>query len=115
MREMLAVTAALMGAGLGERSRCSRTAASQRRDARLHGRSRRPRGGRAAARSPRSRDGDVVTVDVDARRIDVELDDEEIARRVAAYAPPERPDATGVLRKYARLVSSASEGAVTSR
>jgi dihydroxy-acid dehydratase len=68
-----------------------------------------PRGGPIAA----VHDGDVITIDVDAKRIDVDLGDEEIARRVAAYAAPPSPDATGVLRKYALLVSSASEGAVT--
>jgi dihydroxy-acid dehydratase len=50
---------------------------------------------------------------VDAKRLDVALDDEEIARRVAAYDAPVSPDATGVLAKYARLVGSAAEGAVT--
>ena len=60
-------------------------------------------------------DGDVITIDVDARRIDVALDDDEIARRVAAYEAPPNPDRTGVLAKYAALVGSASEGAVTLR
>jgi dihydroxy-acid dehydratase len=68
-----------------------------------------PRGGPIAA----VRDGDTVTVDVDARRLDVELSDDEIAARVAAYQPPEPTDRTGVLAKYAKLVSSASEGAIT--
>ena len=45
--------------------------------------------------------------------MDVELSDEEIARRVAAYEPPPPAYTSGVLAKYARLVSSASEGAVT--
>jgi dihydroxy-acid dehydratase len=59
------------------------------------------------------RDGDEVTIDVDARRLDVELDDATIAERIAAYAPPPNPDRTGVLAKYAALVSSAAQGAVT--
>jgi dihydroxy-acid dehydratase len=67
------------------------------------------RGGPIAA----VRDGDVVTIDVDERRIDVELSGEEIASRVAAYAVPANPDRTGVLAKYAALVGSASQGAVT--
>ena len=59
------------------------------------------------------REGDTVTIDVDERRLDVELSDDEIATRVAEYAAPSNPDATGVLAKYAALVGSASEGAVT--
>jgi dihydroxy-acid dehydratase len=69
------------------------------------------RGGPIAA----VRDGDEITIDVDNRRIDVALDDDEIARRIAAYEAPANGDATGVLAKYAALVSSASEGAVTLR
>ena len=45
--------------------------------------------------------------------MDVDLDDDEIARRVAAYEPPPNADRTGVLAKYAALVGSAAEGAVT--
>ena len=59
------------------------------------------------------REGDIVTLDVDRRRLDVELSAEEIARRVDDYEVPENPDLTGVLGKYAREVSSASLGAVT--
>ena len=59
------------------------------------------------------RDGDVITIDVPNRRMDVALSDEEIAARVAAYEPPPREYATGVLAKYAKLVGSASEGAIT--
>jgi dihydroxy-acid dehydratase len=61
------------------------------------------------------RDGDEITIDVDSRRLDVALSDEERSAREPTY--PARPNgATGVaLRKYARLVSSASEGAVTGR
>ena len=58
-------------------------------------------------------DGDEITIDVDSRRIDVALDDAEIAARVAAYVSPENPDMTGVLKKYARVVSSAAHGAIT--
>ena len=51
---------------------------------------------------------------VKARRLDVDLTDEEIAERVAAYEPPDNGESgTGVLAKYAKLVSSAAEGAVT--
>ena len=53
------------------------------------------------------------SIDVDARRMDVELDDATIAERVAAYEAPDNHVETGVLAKYAKQVSSASEGAVT--
>ena len=59
------------------------------------------------------REGDEITVDVDGRRLDVALSDEEIAERVADYEPPEPPYTRGVMAKYAATVSSASEGAVT--
>jgi dihydroxy-acid dehydratase len=59
------------------------------------------------------RDGDTVTIDVASRRLDVALDDEEIARRVAAYERPATAAVNGVFGKYAKLVSSASEGAIT--
>jgi dihydroxy-acid dehydratase len=112
MREMLAVTAALNGAGLGEH-------VALLTDGRFSGATHGFMGGHVAPEAARGgpiaavRDGDVVTIDVDAKRIDVALEDEEIAARVAAYDAPVSVDATGVLRKYALLVSSASEGAVT--
>ena len=58
-------------------------------------------------------DGDRITIDVRSRRIDVDLPDEEIERRVSAYEAPEPAYRNGVLAKYAKLVSSASAGAVT--
>jgi dihydroxy-acid dehydratase len=61
------------------------------------------------------RDGDMVSIDVVARRIDVDLDDAEIAARLAAWTPPAQRYATGVFAKYAATVSSASLGAVTGR
>jgi dihydroxy-acid dehydratase len=112
MREMLAVTAAINGAGLGED-------VALLTDGRFSGATHGFMGGHVAPEAARGgpiaavRDGDTITIDVDAKAIDVALDDDEIARRVAAYVPPVSPDATGVLAKYARLVSSASEGAVT--
>jgi dihydroxy-acid dehydratase len=66
------------------------------------------RGGPIAA----IRDGDRVTLDVAARRLDVDLTDDEIAARVADYEPPPAAYRQGVMAKYARLVSSAAEGAV---
>ena len=59
------------------------------------------------------RDGDTITLDVNTRRLDVELSDEELQARAEAYEPPERPFPGVALHKYARLVSSAAEGAVT--
>jgi dihydroxy-acid dehydratase len=112
MREMLAVTGALNGAGLGEH-------VALLTDGRFSGATHGFMGGHVAPEAARGgpiaavAEGDIVTIDVDNKRIDVDLSDEEIARRVEAYDPPVSPDATGVLRKYALLVSSASEGAVT--
>ena len=54
-----------------------------------------------------------VTFDVEGRRLDVALDGDEIARRVERYEAPRPAYETGVLAKYAKLVSSASAGAVT--
>jgi dihydroxy-acid dehydratase len=112
MREMLAVTAAISGSGLGED-------VALLTDGRFSGATHGFMAGHVAPEAVRGgpiaavRDGDTITFDVDARRLDVDLDEGEIARRVAAYEPPANPDMTGVLRKYARQVSSASEGAVT--
>ena len=109
MREMLAVTAALNGAGLGEH-------VALLTDGRFSGATHGFMAGHVAPEAARGgpiaavRDGDKITIDVDARRIDVALDDDEIAARVAAYEPPPNADATGVLAKYAALVGSASEG-----
>jgi dihydroxy-acid dehydratase len=55
----------------------------------------------------------MITLDIDARRLDVDLSDEEIAKRVEAYQPPEPRYKRGVMAKYAASVSSASQGAVT--
>jgi dihydroxy-acid dehydratase len=114
MREMLAVTAAINGAGLGE-------TVALLTDGRFSGATHGFMAGHVAPEAVRGgpiaavRDGDEITIDVDSRRLDVALADDEIARRVAAYEPPQNADATGVLAKYAALVSSAAEGAVTLR
>ena len=96
-------------------SRCSPTGASPAPPTASWSATSRPRpsrGGPIAA----VRDGDTITIDVDGRRLDVDLSDDEIAERVAAYdAARHRESRTGVLAKYAKLVSSASEGAVTAR
>ncbi len=112
MREMLAVTAAINGAGLGED-------VALLTDGRFSGATHGFMAGHVAPEAYRGgpiaavRDGDRVTIDVAKRRIDVDLSDEEIAERVAAYSAPPNVDRTGVLAKYAALVGSASEGAVT--
>jgi dihydroxy-acid dehydratase len=112
MREMLAVTAAINGAGLGEH-------VALLTDGRFSGATHGFMAGHVAPEAARGgpiaavHDSDEITIDVDGRRLDVTLDDDEIARRVAAYEPPVSRDASGVLAKYAALVGSASEGAVT--
>ncbi|HEX8206038.1 MAG TPA: dihydroxy-acid dehydratase [Solirubrobacteraceae bacterium] len=112
MREMLAVTAAINGAGLGEH-------VALLTDGRFSGATHGFMAGHVAPEAVHGgpiaavREGDEITIDVDARRIDVALSDQEIAERAAAYRPPPNPDATGVLAKYAAQVTSASLGAVT--
>ncbi len=112
MREMLAVTAAINGAGLGED-------VALLTDGRFSGATHGFMAGHVAPEAFRGgpiaavRDGDLVTIDVESRRIDVDLSGEEIAERVAAYTAPPNVDRTGVLAKYAAQVGSASEGAVT--
>jgi dihydroxy-acid dehydratase len=59
------------------------------------------------------RDGDVISIDVDARTLEIELDEEELEQRRVGWVPPEPRVAHGVLAKYARSVSSAARGAVT--
>jgi len=59
------------------------------------------------------REGDIIVFDVEKRQLNVELSDDEIAKRLAAWQPPAPRYETGVFAKYAKLVSSASEGAVT--
>ncbi len=112
MREMLAVTAALVGEGLGEE-------VALITDGRFSGATRGLMAGHVAPESIRGgpiglvRDGDRITLDVDARRLDVDLSDDELAERAGTYQAPERPYPGVALDKYARLVSSAAEGAVT--
>ncbi len=112
MREMLAVTAALVGQGLGED-------VALITDGRFSGATHGLMAGHVAPEAARGgpiaavRDGDQITLDVAARRLDVALSDQEIAVRVNEYEPPQRPDPGVALRKYAQLVSSAAQGAVT--
>ena len=59
------------------------------------------------------RDGDSIVFDITARRLDVEISDQELKSRLSTWRAPEPRYKTGVMAKYAKLVSSASEGAVT--
>ena len=112
MREMLGVTAAIVGAGLGE-------SVALITDGRFSGATRGFTVGHIAPEASRGgpiaalRDGDTIVLDVENRKLDVELSDAEIAERLASWKAPEPRYETGVLAKYARLVSSASQGAVT--
>jgi dihydroxy-acid dehydratase len=112
MREMLAVTAAIVGAGLGD-------SVALLTDGRFSGATRgftighvspeASRGGPIAA----IKEGDTISIDVDKRRLDIELSDEEIKARLATWKAPAPRYKTGVMAKYARMVSSASVGATT--
>jgi dihydroxy-acid dehydratase len=112
MREMLHVTAALVGEGLGEE-------VALLTDGRFSGATHGLMAGHVAPEAIRGgpiaavRDGDQIEFDVAGRRLDVDLSDDEIARRVAEYAAPEPRYRSGVMAKYARSVGSASEGAIT--
>ncbi|HEV2723612.1 MAG TPA: dihydroxy-acid dehydratase, partial [Thermoleophilaceae bacterium] len=113
MREMLAVTAAIQGEGLGD-------SVALLTDGRFSGATHGFMAGHVAPEAIRGgpiaavRDGDTVVFDVELRELNVELSEEEIGERVAAYAPPVPRYETGVLGKYARHVGSAAQGALTS-
>jgi dihydroxy-acid dehydratase len=110
MREMLQVTGALLGAGLG-------TSVALVTDGRFSGATHGLMIGHvapeAAVGGPLAalRDGDLIHVDVASRRLDVEGVD--VAERLRTWSPPQARYATGVLAKYAALVGCASDGAVT--
>jgi dihydroxy-acid dehydratase len=113
MREMLQVTAAIVGEGLGEE-------VALLTDGRFSGATRGLMAGHVAPEAIKGgpiaavREGDEITLDVEARRLDVALSDEEIAKRIAEYNAPEPVYRTGVMARYAATVSSASQGAVLS-
>jgi dihydroxy-acid dehydratase len=113
MREMLGVTAALVGEGLGEE-------VALLTDGRFSGATRGLMAGHVAPEARRGgpiaavRDGDVIEFDVAARELRVDLSDDEIRERVAAYQAPPPKFTSGVLGKYAKHVGSAAEGALTS-
>ena len=112
MREMLAVTAAIVGAGLGD-------SVALVTDGRFSGATRGLMAGHVAPEAARGgpigalRDGDVIRLDLAGRRLTVELPDAEIAARLARQVPRPPRATSGVMGKYARLVSSAAQGAVT--
>ena len=112
MREMLAVTAARQGAGLGD-------SVALMTDGRFSGASHGFMIGHVAPEAFRGgpiaalRDGDIITCDVTNRRLDVSLTDDEIESRLAGWREPAPRYVRGAMAKYAALVSSASEGAIT--
>ncbi len=113
MREMLSVTAAIVGEGLGEDVALitdGRFSGATHGFMVAHVAPEAIRGGPIAALA----DGDELTIDADTRRLDVALSDEEIAERVSAYEQPPRADAhvDVAIQKYAKLVGSAAEGAI---
>ena len=112
MREMLQVTAALVGEGLGDSVALltdGRFSGATHGFMAAHVAPEAPRGGPIAA----VQDGDTIVFDVAARELNLELPEEEIRERIAAYRSPPPAYRTGVLAKYARQVGSASEGALT--
>jgi dihydroxy-acid dehydratase len=115
MREMLAVTAAIVGEGLGETVALitdGRFSGATHGFMVAHVAPEAVRGGPIGALAS----GDEVTIDVDSRRLDVALGDEQIAQRLRAYTPAARADehVDVAIQKYAKLVGSAADGAVTS-
>lgn len=113
MREMLAVTAAIMGAGLGE-------SVALLTDGRFSGATRGLMAGHVAPEAANGgpiaaiQEGDTVEFDLDRRTLNVALTDAQLADRMAGWTPPSARYDSGVMGKYARLVSSAATGAVTS-
>ena len=113
MREMLGVTAAIVGQGLGD-------SVALMTDGRFSGATRGLMVGHVSPEAARGgpiaavEEGDMIVFDIDKRRLDVELDEATLAKRLATWKKPEPRYASGVFSKYAALVSSASQGAVTS-
>ena len=112
MREMLGVTAALVGAGLGD-------SVALLTDGRFSGATHGLMAGHVAPEAAHGgpiaavRDGDTIIFDIKARRLDVDISEQELKARLSQWTPPPPRYKTGVMAKYAKLVSSASEGAVT--
>jgi dihydroxy-acid dehydratase len=112
MQEMLSVTAALVGEGLGGD-------VALLTDGRFSGGTHGLMIGHVAPEAALGgpiavvEEGDPLIIDVDARRLDLDVPAEEVARRLAAWSPPAPRYTTGAFAKYAALVSSASRGAIT--
>ena len=112
MREMLGVTAALVGAGLGD-------SVALLTDGRFSGATHGLMAGHVAPEAAHGgpiavvRDGDSIVFDIKARKLDVEISDTGMKARLQKWTPPAPRYTSGVMAKYAKLVSSASEGAVT--
>jgi dihydroxy-acid dehydratase len=112
MREMLSPTSAIIGAGLGD-------SVGLITDGRFSGGTYGMVVGHVAPEAAVGgtialvHEGDAITIDADGRQLSLDVADEEIARRRAAWNPPPPRYRTGVLAKYAQLVSSSSLGAVT--
>jgi dihydroxy-acid dehydratase len=112
MREMLGVTAALVGAGLGE-------SVALLTDGRFSGATRGLMAGHVAPEAfvggpiALVREGDRITFDIPGRKLTLEVDEAELTTRRASWSPPAPKYTQGVFAKYARSVSSAAEGAVT--
>jgi len=112
MREMLEVTGAIVGAGLGE-------SVALLTDGRFSGATRGLMAGHVSPEAANGgpiaalQEGDSIVIDIQARRLDVELSDAEIAARLANWKEPAPRYTGGVFAKYRALVSSASNGAIT--
>jgi len=112
MREMLGVTGAIVGAGIGD-------SVALLTDGRFSGATHGLMAGHVSPEASKGgpiaalRDGDMIAFDVSTRRLDVELSDAEISSRLKDWSPPSPRYSGGVMAKYARDVSSASHGAVT--
>lgn len=112
MREMLSVTAAIVGEGFGE-------SVALITDGRFSGATRGLMVGHVAPEAAMGgpiaaiHEGDRITIDTKIRKLELEISDAEIARRMTEWKPPEPRYKTGVFAKYAALVNSASEGAIT--
>jgi dihydroxy-acid dehydratase len=112
MREMLGVTGAIMGAGLGD-------SVALVTDGRFSGATRGFMIGHVAPEATAGgpiaavQEGDVVSIDIEKRSINLEVDAAEVQRRLSNWTAPPPPYSTGVFGKYIRLVSQASQGAVT--
>jgi dihydroxy-acid dehydratase len=112
MREMLGVTAALMGAGLGD-------SVALLTDGRFSGATRGLMAGHVTPEAAHGgpiaavREGDTIVFDIENRQLNVEISDEELKARLSEWKVPDAKYKRGVIAKYANTVSSAAKGAVT--